>query len=195
MKVFPTEHSKDVVAVVNGYERREMDGDVVKYYVKADRGTTFSDNHQELENVYLEVFNPEGGASDKITSAKAVYIPEENKNFTGYFAGNVNIETRDALKVKTEQVSYKKSDETATADESIEFERETIRGRAFGAVVKVAEKKLELLRDVELETFESAELASSNVKQASVKAGYAVYDQSSETVELRGGVQANIVAP
>lgn len=71
MKGFPTSLSKDVVAVVNGYERREMDGDVVKYYVKADKGTTFADNHQELENVYLEVFNPDGAASDKITSAKA----------------------------------------------------------------------------------------------------------------------------
>jgi LPS export ABC transporter protein LptC/lipopolysaccharide transport protein LptA len=194
MKGFPTELSKDVVAVVNGYERREMEGDFVKYYIKADKGTTFSDNHQELENVYLEVFNPEGGNSDKITSEKAVYVPEENKNFTGYFAGNVDIQTRDGLKVKTDQVTYKKADEMATADEHIEFEREGVKGRAFGAIVKVAEKKLELLRDVEIETFQSAELASSNVKRASVKAGYAVYDQTSETIEMRGSVDANIVA-
>jgi len=105
MKSFPTSLSTDVVAVVNGYERREMEGDVVKYYIKADKGTTFTDNHQELENVYLEVFDAGTGASDKITAEKAVYIPEDNKNFTGYFAGKVNIETRDALKVKTEQVT------------------------------------------------------------------------------------------
>ena len=194
MKGFPTELSKDVVAVVNGYERREMEGDFVKYYIKADKGTTFADNHQELENVYLEVFDPEGANSDKITSAKAVYVPEENKNFTGYFAGSVNIETRDGLKVKTEQVTYKKADEIATADEHIEFEREGVKGRAFGAVVKVAEKKLELLKDVEIETFQSPELASSNVKHGSVKAGYAVYDQASESIEMRGSVDANIVA-
>ena len=194
MKGFPTSLSKDVVAVVNGYERREMEGDLVKYYVKADKGTTFADNHQELENVYLEVFDATGGSSDKITSAKAVYIPEENKNFTGYFAGNVNIETRDSLKVKTEQVTYKKVDEIATADEHIEFERDGVRGRAFGAIVKVAEKKLELLRDVEIETFGSPELVSSNLKQASVKAGYAIYNQPEETLEFRGGVQGNVVA-
>lgn len=194
MKGFPTSLSKDVVAVVNGYERREMEGDVVKYFVKADKGTTFADNHQELENVYLEVFDSTGGASDKITSAKAVYVPEENKNFTGYFAGNVNIATRDGLNVKTEQVTYKKVDETATADEHIEFERDGVKGRAFGAIVKVAEKKLELLRDVEIETFGSAELAASNVKQASVKAGYAIYNQPEETIEFRGGVQGNVVA-
>ncbi|HUR97111.1 MAG TPA: LptA/OstA family protein [Pyrinomonadaceae bacterium] len=194
MKGFPTELSKDVVAEVNGYERREMEGDVVKYYVKADKGTTFADNHQELENVYLEVFNLEGSGSDKITAAKAIYVPEENKNFTGYFAGTVKIETRDGLKVKTEQVTYKKADEIATADEHIEFERESVKGRAFGAIVKVAEKKIELLRDVEIETFQSPELASSNVKQASVKADYAVYDQSAETIDLRGNMQANVVA-
>ena len=194
MKGFPTSLSKDVVAVVNGYERREMEGDAVKYYIKADKGTTFSDNHQELENVYLEVFDAAGGVSDKITAARAVYVPEEDKNFTGYFGGGVSIETRDGLKVKTEQVTYKKADEIATADEHVEFERDGVKGRAFGAIVKVAEKKLELLRDVEIETLGSPELASSNVKQATVKAGYAIYDQREETIELRGGVQANIVA-
>lgn len=194
MKGLPTTLSKDVVAEVNGYERREMEGDVVKYYIKADKGTTFSDNHQELVNVYLEVFDTSGSVSDKITADKAIYVPEENKNFTGYFAGNVNIETRDSLKVKTEQVTYKKATEVATADELVTFEREGVRGKAYGAVVNVAEKRLELLKDVEIETFESPELASSNVKQASVKSASAVYDQASESIELRGGVDAHVVA-
>lgn len=193
MKSGPASLSKDVVAVVNGYERREMEGDVVKYYIKADKGTTFSDNHQELENVYLEVFDATG-ASDKIAAAKAIYIPEENKNFTGYFAGSVTIETRDALKVRTEHVEYKKADETATAEELVEFERDSVKGKAVGAVVRIAEKKLELLKDVEIDTFASPELASSDVKQASVKASFAVYDQPSETIELRNGVEAHVVA-
>src|ERR1044071_46683 len=38
--------SKDVIAEVNGYERTETDGDVKKFYIKADKATTFSDNHQ-----------------------------------------------------------------------------------------------------------------------------------------------------
>ena len=193
MKGFPTTLSKDVVAVVSGYERREMEGDVVKYYIKADKATTFSDNHQELENVYLELFGP-GGATDRITAAKAVYIPEENKNFTGYFAGDVNIETRDALKVRTEQVTYKRIDETASIEEWVEFERESVKGRSFGAFVRVAEKKIELLRDVEIETFSSPEMLASNVKHATVKAGYALFDQPAETIEVRGSVHANIVS-
>src|SRR6478672_7979155 len=51
------ELSKDVTAVVNGYERRETDGEVLKYYIKADKATTFSDNHQELDNAYLEAYD------------------------------------------------------------------------------------------------------------------------------------------
>jgi hypothetical protein len=76
MKAFPTTLSTDVVGTVNDYERREMEGDVLKYYIKADKGTTFSDNHQELENVYLEVYDAATGLADKITADKAVYIPE-----------------------------------------------------------------------------------------------------------------------
>ncbi|HEX2640740.1 MAG TPA: hypothetical protein VHL50_09220, partial [Pyrinomonadaceae bacterium] len=86
MKGFPTSLSKDVVAEVNAYERREADGDVVRYYIKADKATTFSDSHQELHNVFLQVFDAGGNGFDQITAAKAVYIPEENKNFTAYFA-------------------------------------------------------------------------------------------------------------
>ncbi|HEV8592556.1 MAG TPA: LPS export ABC transporter periplasmic protein LptC, partial [Pyrinomonadaceae bacterium] len=190
---FPTSLSKDVVAQVNGYERRESEGDTVKYYIKADKATTFSDNHQEMENVYLQVFDPTGAASDQITAVKAVYIPEEDKNFTAYFAGNVNIQTRDSLKVKTEQVTYKKETETASADEQVDFERENIRGRSFGAVVKVVEKRLELLRDVDIQTFESPELAKSNVEQSHIQSGYAVYDQLNEKIELQQSVHVTAV--
>ena len=48
MKGFPTSLSQDVVAEVDGYERRETDGDDVKYYIKSDHAKIFSDNHQEL---------------------------------------------------------------------------------------------------------------------------------------------------
>ena len=188
MKGFPTALSKDVVAAITGYERREMEGDIVKYYIKADKATTFADNHQELETVFLQVFDDAGESSDQITAAKAVYIPAEDKNFTAYFVGDVNIATRDSLHVKTAQITYKREDETATAEENIEFERENVRGKAFGAVVKVKEKRIELLRDVEIQTFESPELAKSNISQAKINSGYASYDQLNEKIELHGGV-------
>ncbi len=190
MQGFPTALSKDVVASINGYERREMDGDVAKYYIKADKAISFADNHQELENVYLQVFDDAGTASDQISAQKAVYVPAENKNFTAYFSGAVSIATRDSLNVKTEQLTYTKATEIATAEESIQFERKNVKGKAFGATVNVKEKKLELLRDVEIETFDSPELAATGTSSSKLNAGSAIYDQTNEKIELHNSVRA-----
>lgn len=179
---FPTALSKDVVASVDSYERREIDGETVKFYIKADKATTFADNHQELENVYLQVFDSQG-AFDEITSAKAVYVPEENKNFTGYFAGNVNISTRDKLRLKTEQITYKKADETAIADEAVTFERANIKGKSFGSVMNLATRSIELRRDVEFEV--NHEAGGSD----KITAGHAVYFQNAGHVEFANGVR------
>lgn len=188
--------SKDVVAQVNGYERMETDGDVKKFYIKADKATTFSDNHQELENVFLQVFDETGEKSDRITSQKAIYIPAENKNFNAYFAGNVNIETRDALKVKTEHIYYKKETEIAEAEELVEFERQNITGKSTGAFVKIKEKRLELMKDVEINAFAlnpADELAKSNIQSARITASYAMVDQNAEKIELNDNVFINII--
>lgn len=189
MKGFPASLSRDVVAEVNGYERRETDGGAVKYYIKADHAKTFADNHQELDNVFLQVFDAANGTSDQITAAKAVYVPEENKNFTAYLAHSVKIATRDGLNVKTEQVTYKKSDDTAAADEQVVFERGNVKGRSFGALVDIPGKRLALHRDVFIETLGASAGDPSSVKYASINAGSAVYDQLAEKIELRDSVK------
>ncbi|MDQ3714099.1 MAG: LPS export ABC transporter periplasmic protein LptC [Acidobacteriota bacterium] len=194
MKGYPTELSKDVVAQVNGYERRETDGDVVKYYIKADKATTFTDNHQELENVFLQVFNETGETSDQIKAQKAVYIPAENKNFTAYFAGDVNVETRDGLRVKTEQLAYNKETEIANADELIEFSRENVMGKSLGAIVKTKEKTLELLNDVEIVANGggTSEFANSNFQQAKIAAGHALLNQADGKIDFNQNVNISI---
>ncbi len=50
-----TQLSTDVVSEVSGYERRETDDGITKYFIKAEHAKTFADNHLELDNVYLEV--------------------------------------------------------------------------------------------------------------------------------------------
>ena len=188
--------SKDVVAEVKNYERTETEGDLKKYYIKADKATTFTDNHQELENAYLQAFDNAGDKFDTITAQKAIYIPAENKNFTAYFAGNVNIETRDNLKVKTEQIFYKKETETAEADEFVEFERQNVTGKSFGAFVNIRDKKLELLKDVEINTFAANpndELTRSNIQSAKITANYASVDQIAEKIELKDNVFIAII--
>ncbi|MGI8640518.1 MAG: LPS export ABC transporter periplasmic protein LptC [Pyrinomonadaceae bacterium] len=192
MKGLPTELSKDVVAEVSGYERRETEGDVVKYYIKADKATTFTDNHQELENVFLQVYDDRGEKFDQMTGQKAIYVPAENKNFTAFFAGNVNIETRDALKVKTEQLTYKKETEVANAEELIEFSRENVSGKSYGAIVKIQEKTLELLRDVEINAYGNGEVGNSDFQNAKIKAGHAFLNQLAGKIEFNGNVNINI---
>lgn len=189
-----TQLSTDVVAEVNGYERLETDGGLTKYYIKADYARTFSDNHQELENVYLEVYADDGISNDKMTASSALYIPEEEKNFTAYLRGDVRIETRDALKIKTDHITYAKKTGIADADETVEFERENIRGKSFGATVNLTEKRLDLLKDVEIETFESPELARSNVRYAKVTANSASFDQNADKIDLTGNVAINVLS-
>ncbi|MBA2379234.1 MAG: LPS export ABC transporter periplasmic protein LptC, partial [Blastocatellia bacterium] len=188
MQGFPTELSKDVVASISNYERRETEGDMLKYLIRADKATTFADNHQEMENVYLEVFD-EGGGSDTITAAKAIYVPGERRMFTAYFAGDVSIATRDSLRVKTDQLTYKREDETASSEEQVEFERLNVKGRSFGAVVDIAARRVHLLRDVNIEVTGDG---GSQVGSAVVKAGSATYDQVSERIDLENSFTANV---
>jgi lipopolysaccharide export system protein LptA len=181
--------SKDVEAVVNGYERRETEGDLIKYYIRADKATIFSDKHQELENVYLEIFDETGEKFDKISANQAIFIPDaaDSKLFMAQFNGKVDIETRDGLRVKTEKIGYDRESETAESDEQIEFYRDNISGKSFGAIVKVKEKRLELLREVDLSVTEE-----NDIKNARITAGRAVIEQISEIATFEENVNVSI---
>lgn len=188
-----TQLSKDVQAEFSNYERTENDGDVKKYYIKADKAVIFTDNHAELENVLLQVYDENGEKFDRITSDKSTYIPEENKNFSAYFAGSVNIETRDALNVKTEQLFYKRETETAEAEELVEFARENITGKSFGAIVKIKEKTLELLKDVEVIAHGGAgENSSPDIRRAKITAGHAFLNQPAGKIDFDQNVNIAI---
>jgi lipopolysaccharide export system protein LptA len=184
---FPTELSKDVVASVNGYERTEYEGETPVYVIKADKATTYSDNHQELENVHLEVYD-DTGQSDEITASKAVYVPEESKNFTAYFAGDVNIATRDQLRLNTEQVTYSKASNTVTAEEAVRFQRLNLSGTSFGAIAKIAERRVELNRDVRLT------ILTGDGETSTVNSGYATYDQKNEKLDFERDVRMELVS-
>jgi LPS export ABC transporter protein LptC len=204
--------SKDVIATVNGYERRETQDGVTKYYIRADQATTFSDQHQELENVYLELYS-EGDKTDKISAAKGVYIPADGdpKNFDAHFFGDVNIETRDGLKVQSEQISYNRANDTASTEEIVNFSRENVSGKALGATVNIGQKKLDLLQNVEIESVKGANqnntaqanpesgspmpslgTGGGNYERASVKAGHATVLQEAGRIELNDNVQVNV---
>jgi lipopolysaccharide export system protein LptA len=136
----------------------------------------------------LQIFDAEGQSSDQIRAAKAVYIPGEEKDFTAYFAGSVNIETRDSLKVLTENLTFTNADQTAKAEEAVTFERANIRGSSIGAIVNANLKRVELLQNVNIETFAGENGSTKFNGPSTMTAGYAVYDQGQEAIELRGAV-------
>lgn len=192
--------SKDVVGVVSGYERRETDGEIVKYLVKADKATTYSDNHQELENALIQVYDEKGDKFDNINSAKALFIPNQNdsKLFTAHFVGNVNIQTRDGLSVKTEALSYDRQTEIANTEQPIEFTRENISGKSVGAIVKSKEKQLELQKDVEINgaadpALEKDEIAKAKLQSFKMVSGKALVLQTEGRIELEQNVFINLV--
>ncbi|MBX7055422.1 MAG: LPS export ABC transporter periplasmic protein LptC [Pyrinomonadaceae bacterium] len=187
-----TQLSSDVIAEINGYERLESDGTLPKYYIKAAFARTFSDNHQELRDVYLETYDEKGEKADVMTAREVLYVPEADKNFTAYMKGDVKIESRDRLKVKTPNIVYTKANETAEADELVEFERDNVRGRSTGATVNMGQRRVDLLRDVEIETFESAELAASGVRYAKINAVSAAFDQINEQISLNDNVKIHV---
>src|SRR2546421_663091 len=131
--------SSDVTAEINNYERLETENGVSKYYVKADSARTFSDNHQEMRNLYLEVYNDGRTSSDRMTAEKALYVPEEDKNFTAYLNGNVRILTRDELKVDTNNLVYTRRTQVADLDEAVDFEWRNIKGHSLGAALRMAD--------------------------------------------------------
>ena len=115
--------------------------------LKATRDITYSDGHHELELVNLSVYPPDGDKPDQISATRAIY---DQKNSVITFLGNVKIETKDALKVNTESLSYNQTTEVAHTDVPVTFTRENVSGRSTGAVVESKSKKLELKNEVEI---------------------------------------------
>lgn len=195
LKPHHTQLSEDVVGVVKGYERRESDAGNIKYYIKADQATTYSDEHQELENVFLQVFDEnDKQISDKINADKAIYIPakDKSKNFTIYFAGNVDVKTRYDLNIQTEQIAYDKSTEIADSSELVNFQRENVSGKSYGAVVNIQNKTLDLLKDVEINSYASDNVKGSlsdDIKTARLKSGRAFVDQVAEKIKFEENVE------
>ena len=186
------ELSNEVKATIVGYERREANGNVLKYLIKADKATTFVDNHQELENAYIEIYDETGETFDKISGNKAVFVPNGKDDFKVWLSGNVDIETKDKLSIKTENIAYNRGTETAETDEFIEFKRENISGKSIGAIAKIKEKHLELLNDVEISAFNDANSQQSlgSLERAKITAKKAVFDQLNEKIDFEGDTKA-----
>ncbi|HEX8473451.1 MAG TPA: LPS export ABC transporter periplasmic protein LptC [Pyrinomonadaceae bacterium] len=187
--------STEVVGVIENYERRVTKGDRLHILLRASREVRFSDGHHELENVHLEVYPDVGDHPDKITSQRTI-TNEDNSLIS--FNGDVNIETRDHLKAKTETLNYSVNTESGEATTPIVFERENVRGRADAATVDAKNKRLEMRGNVEITVEPNAKSngETQTVKlnprnrPVTVKSAQANFDQATHHLSFTGGATA-----
>jgi len=187
MKGMPIGLSKDVVAVVNDYERLELNGQTPRYLIKASKATTFADNHQEFENVYIEVYDEATQQSDKLSANQSVYIPKENKSFNAFFFGSVKIQTRNGLVVRSEKVSYDEASAIAESEGKTDFEYENISGSALSAIVQ--REQIELSDNVQIFFNENSnQKTTERIQKAQIKSNYAKFDREKRRIEFQGAV-------
>ncbi|MEP6635652.1 MAG: LPS export ABC transporter periplasmic protein LptC [Acidobacteriota bacterium] len=194
MKSESPELSKEITGITEGYEQRVTKGDRLYLLLKASRDITYSDGHHELESVSLAVYPPIGDKPDQITANRAIY---DQKNSIMTFLGSVNIETKDALKVKTESLVYNQMTEVGHTDAPISFSRENVSGQATGAQLEGKNKKLELKKDVMIvvapEVLKDAQAkpTSTRSRPVTIRSVRAVYEQESARLSFFGGAAAD----
>jgi LPS export ABC transporter protein LptC/lipopolysaccharide transport protein LptA len=191
MKSETPELSKDVTGRVEGYEQRVTKNDRLFMLVKASVDLTFSDNHHELENVSVSLYPPVGDKPDQISALRAIYNPTTS---VITFLGNVKIETKDALRVNTDNLSFDQNSEVAQTDATVLFERENVSGKSAGATLEQKTKRLELKRDVEVTVAPRPEDAAAKdslrSRPVTIKAAHGTFEQETLTLSFSGGVTA-----
>jgi LPS export ABC transporter protein LptC len=175
--------SKQVVGVVNGYERRENKGDKLWLLLRADKDITFSDGHHELEKVTLEIYQSEESRPDRITADRSITDETLNKIT---FSGSVNIETHDSLTAQTEVVEFDREKEIAEAHSAVEFRRENVHGTSRGFRINAGRKQIELLDSVAVNISDSSDTSTAS-DPVLIRSKSAFFDNASRRLSFRGG--------
>ncbi|HEY0321656.1 MAG TPA: LPS export ABC transporter periplasmic protein LptC [Pyrinomonadaceae bacterium] len=186
------ELSRTVKSVVEGYERREMDGDRLSLLVRAARDITFEDGHHELEDVQLESYPAGSDTPNKVKARRALF---DNDKGRVVFTGDVNIETRDGLVAKTEAVTYDIKSETADTASLINFTRANLTGQSTGATVDAKNKTLLLRGNVEVTVnpevkADAPPAKGSRARPVTIRAARATYDEKALHLAFMGGATA-----
>jgi Uncharacterized protein conserved in bacteria len=190
--------SKEIKGIINGYERRITKNERLYLWLRAARDVTYADDHHELEQVNLQVFPPTGDKPDQILSDRAMY---DEKTGMLQFNGNVQIETHEALKVKTDSVTFNQDTKVAETAQPVTFDRENISGKSTGALLDNEKKRLELRNAVEVivqpaefqdakKDTKPANLKGSRAKPVTIHSAQAVFEQTSLRLTFSGGATA-----
>src|SRR6266568_2722378 len=133
--------SKETTGIINGYERKITKDGRLSLWLRAARDVTYADGHHELEQINLQVFPATSDKPDQIISDRSIY---DEKTGLLQFNGNVQIETHDALKVKTDSLQFNQDTKVGETSAPVTFERENVSGQSTGALVDNEKKRLEL---------------------------------------------------
>jgi len=189
--------SKEITGIINGYEQRITKNDRLYLWLRAARDVTYADGHHELEQINAQVFPPTGDVPDQIVSDRALY---DQKKGLLQCNGNVQIDTRDALKVKTDTLQFNQETKIAETAAPVTFERENVSGQSIGALVDNDKKRLELrsavLVTVAPEAFKDPKakdakpLTGARAKPVIIHSAQAVFEQATMRLTFSGGATA-----
>jgi len=189
--------SKEITGIINGYEQRITKNDRLYLWLRAARDVTYADGHHELEQVNLQVFQPTGDKPDQIVSDRSIY---DQKSGVLQFNGNVQIESHDALKVRTDSLQFNQETKIAETAAPVSFERENISGQSTGALVDNDKKRLELRGAVVVtiapEAFKDPKakdakpLTGARAKPVIIHSAQAVFEQATMRLTFSGGATA-----
>ncbi len=187
------ELSTTVERRIENYERRVTEGNRLTMLVRATVATSYSDGHHELENAHIEYFAAGQELPDKIDARQAIYFVETE---SVAFNGNVQIETRDRLIVKSETVNYDVKNEQAEVPVAVTFVRENIEGRSDTAAVDAKNKRLALRGNVEINVKPDAAQGAQTPESArrnrpvKISAPRGDFDQARMQLVFSGGATA-----
>ncbi|HJZ81086.1 MAG TPA: LPS export ABC transporter periplasmic protein LptC, partial [Pyrinomonadaceae bacterium] len=147
--------------------------------------------------INAQIFPPTGDKPDQIVSDRAIY---DQKKGLLQCLGNVQIETHDALKVKTQSLLFNENTKIAETAEPVIFERENVSGQSTGALVDNDKKRLELRSAVAVtvqpEAFKDQQakdakpLKGARAKPVVIHSAQAVFEQSTMRLTFSGGATA-----
>ena len=189
--------SNEITGIINGYEQRITKNDRLYLWLRAARDVTYADGHHELEQVNLQWFPPTGDKPHQIISDRSIY---DQKSGVLQFNGNVQIDSNDGLKVRTDSVQFNQETKIAETAAPVSFERENVSGQSTGAMLDNDKKRLELRSAVAVtiapEAFKSPDsknskpLTGTRAKPVNIHSAQAVFEQSTMRLTFSGGATA-----
>src|SRR6266571_1358064 len=187
--------SKEITGIINGYERKITKDGRLSLWLRAARDVTYADGHHELEQINLQVFPATSDKPDQIISDRSIY---DEKTGLLQFNGKVQIETHDALKVKTDSLQFNQDTKVGETSAPVTFERENVSGQSTGALVDNEKKRLELRSAVAItvapetpkDSKDAKPLKGARAKPVNIHSAQAVFEQSTMRLTFSGGATA-----